>query len=847
MKTKPRYRLCLPKKGSILFPQMLLQFYVLFTSFLITGMLFQKTVLGATFAEQRNSSIQTSNSQSCATHEGPYLNAMMTSQSSEGISRAKQLAENHFESAVVSEFGGFTVIVGPYCNPQAMMKADSDLQKLNYFPSLYSAKLAPANVIWKSTDKAEDQPGTTTKQSQQSLESIANNTKVSAISIKKADDGYWKNSIWKSWENFYWRDSSQAPGVDGLYKHGVDQFDKGRIKVSETNLANAVIQQPDAPYSVLRLFLASSRLGKKSDYTLRGNSKALNLQYWPGPIVKFYLGEVTPAQVLASAHDADPKTNAGHLAEAYFYFAEQAVLDGKQSEAIPLLYRAIATGATDRYEYASALAEVKRLTRGQRAESGDPEAEAELGDCYRFGDCAKEDLSVAIIWYRKSAAQGYAWGQTMLASMYYYGKGVPLDYSQAFAWSRKAAEQNNILALSYVAALFENGKGVPQDLTMAAMWCRKAAELGDSWAQYHLGTLYYQGKGVPQDYTQAAMWFRKAADQGNTTAQTHLAEVNRLLAAAQATPAPVAPAQNNEQNVASNVQNNNVEDAAVQADAAAQEEAAAAEARRQEIANKIEELQSDIEQHEDEAEKWEGTAQRMLGNTCTGPVAPICQSMTENKVAEARANANQERNAADQDRAEIQRLQGEEASIPPPRDTTISGNKRNVNNPGYDPNAIVNAGNRQAEAIRAIGDANAKRRSGNATTAVRQPDANQLNASQSNSTSTQNGSAQLRWKPLATNCLSVVVAGDGYKFTNRCSSYIQVAVASPGSDGGPNGADTFQLSAGQSEVAGYTKARMKYWACAGSNSPLDVSTQQIPNINSVNVSCPIGGNANAAQ
>jgi len=85
------------------------------------------------------------------------------------------------------------------------------------------------------------------------------------------------------------------------------------------------------------------------------------------------------------------------------------------------------------------------------------------------------------------------------------------------------------------------------------------------------------------------------------------------------------------------------------------------DAKREEIADRIERLQSDTEQHELAAQNWSDTAQNLAGTGCSGIGAALCQGIGHAGVAAAQANRNKELNAANADRAEIRRLQRQSA------------------------------------------------------------------------------------------------------------------------------------------------------------------------------------------
>ena len=142
-----------------------------------------------------------------------------------------------------------------------------------------------------------------------------------------------------------------------------------------------------------------------------------------------------------------------------------------------------------------------------KANTGNAEAQFNLGTIYDLGLGVKQDPVKAATWYRKAAEQGYAHAQSTLAALYFGGEGVPQDYAQAAEWYRKAAEQGLAEAQYNLGQIYAFGRSVPQDYELAIKWYRKAADQGNVDAQYNLGTLFMHGQGVPQDYSQAAVWF----------------------------------------------------------------------------------------------------------------------------------------------------------------------------------------------------------------------------------------------------------------------------------------------------------------------------------------------------
>jgi TPR repeat protein len=156
------------------------------------------------------------------------------------------------------------------------------------------------------------------------------------------------------------------------------------------------------------------------------------------------------------------------------------------------------------------------------AETGDTDAQCDLGWIYSTGDGVEPDPTEGVKWYRAAAENGSSMAQYNLGIIYKNGHGVAQDYAEASRWYRMAAEQGDADAQYNLGFLYDHGQGVAQDYTEASRWYRMAAEQGNSAAQYNLGLLYDHGQGVAQDYTEASRWYRMAAEQGDADAQYNL-------------------------------------------------------------------------------------------------------------------------------------------------------------------------------------------------------------------------------------------------------------------------------------------------------------------------------------
>lgn len=162
------------------------------------------------------------------------------------------------------------------------------------------------------------------------------------------------------------------------------------------------------------------------------------------------------------------------------------------------------------------------------AESGDPIQQSQLGIAYIYGDGVKKDEIKGADWIRKSAKQGNANSQSMVAAFYYDGSfGFPKNYKRAFEYHLRAANQGDVYAYTGIGLAYSKGHGVQQDDRKAFYYYSKSAIYDDPMAQYGLGVAYANGKGVKKDYSKAKLWYKKSCINGNTNGCASYKLLNR--------------------------------------------------------------------------------------------------------------------------------------------------------------------------------------------------------------------------------------------------------------------------------------------------------------------------------
>jgi len=117
----------------------------------------------------------------------------------------------------------------------------------------------------------------------------------------------------------------------------------------------------------------------------------------------------------------------------------------------------------------------------------------------------------------KKAQSGNLDAQCDVGIFYFIGQFVDQDYDRAYYWLKKAADAENMVACYYMGRIYEDGKGTTQNSAQSAHYYKLAAEKGDDISQTILGRYYEDGVGVAQDLDLALYWYQKAAQQDNVS------------------------------------------------------------------------------------------------------------------------------------------------------------------------------------------------------------------------------------------------------------------------------------------------------------------------------------------
>lgn len=116
-------------------------------------------------------------------------------------------------------------------------------------------------------------------------------------------------------------------------------------------------------YNALWLSLARMKAGvaDEGEVSLANNATTLDLNQWPGPVVKFLMGQAKREEVAAAANQGDPAKVVERVCDADFYVAEYDLAHNDAAAAKPLLQRAADKCPFASFERMGATAELAHL------------------------------------------------------------------------------------------------------------------------------------------------------------------------------------------------------------------------------------------------------------------------------------------------------------------------------------------------------------------------------------------------------------------------------------------------------------------------------------------------------
>ena len=142
-------------------------------------------------------------------------------------------------------------------------------------------------------------------------------------------------------------------------------------------------------------------------------------------------------------------------------------------------------------------------------------------DRFESGLAAKDrgHYATALRAWLPIAESGNSQAQNNVGYMYEEGLGVPQNYLLAMNWYRQAADNELAQAQHNMGMLYHHGYGVAQNLGEAFRWFKMAAEQELAESEYMLGLAYEKGEGTTLNYAEARRLFLSSARKNYTPSQ----------------------------------------------------------------------------------------------------------------------------------------------------------------------------------------------------------------------------------------------------------------------------------------------------------------------------------------
>jgi lipoprotein NlpI len=151
-----------------------------------------------------------------------------------------------------------------------------------------------------------------------------------------------------------------SPKNDVFYaRRGRAYFYSGNQAKALADMNQATELDPTDPNEALWLEIVGQRGGGTS--RLSQAISKIDMTKWPAPMIRVFLGQLTPAAALAAADDPDPKKKKAQVCKANFYSGELSLIKGLKDEAIRLFRLAVSDCPPDFVEINAARLELKAL------------------------------------------------------------------------------------------------------------------------------------------------------------------------------------------------------------------------------------------------------------------------------------------------------------------------------------------------------------------------------------------------------------------------------------------------------------------------------------------------------
>ena len=143
------------------------------------------------------------------------------------------------------------------------------------------------------------------------------------------------------------------------FHRGLANLYAGALPKALADLNQASALDPKDAYAALWRDIVGQRSNVPSD--LSQTISTIDMTKWPAPVIQMFLGQMTPAAVLAAADNPDAKTKEGQVCDADLYSGELALRQSAKDEAARLFRMAASDCPKTFDEWLAANAELKTL------------------------------------------------------------------------------------------------------------------------------------------------------------------------------------------------------------------------------------------------------------------------------------------------------------------------------------------------------------------------------------------------------------------------------------------------------------------------------------------------------
>lgn len=151
----------------------------------------------------------------------------------------------------------------------------------------------------------------------------------------------------------------------------------------------------------------------------------------------------------------------------------------------------------------------------QKANSGDKNAQYDMGYVYERGYGVAENEAMAINWYTKAANNGHLKSMKRLGSLY-----LQKDPNLAISWWGKAARTGDVQSMTNLGYIYAYGiadrNDFSTDYAKSLYWYEMAANHNDWYSYGKIGWYYYGGQGTSINYSKAVECFTIGAEHNDS-------------------------------------------------------------------------------------------------------------------------------------------------------------------------------------------------------------------------------------------------------------------------------------------------------------------------------------------